>query len=129
MADVLQKLAPPIAPPQPVEAAASGWGDAAIGATLLLLVVLAVAWLAWRHGIPAWKRWRLRKELAALPDGPNAPAVAQRLVVLVRKHRLQPADAWWQAVDSIRFRQPSDGGMLLLAELKSQLLVAGGKRD
>jgi len=132
MADPLQKLAPPIAPPMPEQAAHAGLIDAGLPVVIVLLLVPAVAWLVWKRGIPAWRRWRLRKELDALPDGPDVCSMAQRLVELVRKYRLQPEEAWWQTADTLRFQRPSEGsqeGRRALAQMKQQMACMERKRD
>lgn len=132
MADPLQKLAPPIAPPMPAPASHAGVIDAVLPIVIVLLLVPAAAWLIWKRGIPAWRRRRLRKALDALPEGPDVCGMAQRLVELVRTYRLQPEAAWWQAADALRFQRPSEGSpedRRALAALKRQIACMERKRD
>src|SRR3569832_2889123 len=93
MADALQKLAPPLAPPMPMQAAQAQPFTAAMLAAAALLLLLIIAWLVWKHGMPLWRRWRLRKELNSLPEMSAPSGMAQQLVELIRKHRLQAADS------------------------------------
>lgn len=131
MADALQKLAPPLAPPMPVQAAQVQPFNAAMLAAAAFLLLLITAWLVWKHGMPLWRQWRLRKELNSLPEGPDISGMAQQLVELIRKHRLQAADAWWEDADALRFRRPvqGEGGQRMLAELKHQILAMERMRD
>jgi|GEM_PF-3224934 len=131
MADALQKLAPPLAPPMPMQAAQAQPFNAAMLAAAALLLLLIIAWLVWKHGMPLWRRWRLRKELNSLPEGADISGMAQQLVELIRKHRLQAADAWWEDADALRFRRPmqGEGGQRMLAELKHQILAMERMRD
>lgn len=55
--------------------------------------------------------------------------LAQQVVLLARKYKVQPDDAWWQAIDELRFGRPANSHPRSIADVKSRLLAAGSKHD
>ncbi|MDO9164919.1 MAG: hypothetical protein Q7U13_02315 [Rhodoferax sp.] len=120
MADPLKQLAPLIEPTAPIVAAQAATPQTGtpvevfVVIAVVLLTVAAVALLLWHRS--AWARGLRRVEQRVVQPGPSSEA-AHALAALARRHKVDAPDAWWQALDRLRFARPQFDHTDILARL------------
>jgi uncharacterized protein DUF4381 len=104
---------------------APGWWPPAPGWWFALLVLLVLAALALRWGVPRWRRWRLRRRLlAALAAAGSEAEVSQLLRAAALARFPQAGAAGLQGESWIAFLEARDGAPGRFAALGEALLAA-----
>ena len=104
---------------------ASGWWPPAPGWWLALVLLIVLAALALRWGVPRWRRWRLRQRLlAALAQAGSAAEVSQLLRAAALARFPQEGAAGLQGASWIAFLESRDRAPGRFASLGEALLAA-----